>query len=278
MADKDFKVKNGIDVAGNAKIDGNLNAAKYQTSAPSSPVVGQLWVDSDAVAGVLNQNDYATKISPTFTTSVLGGTTFSAFTTTNNLTIGRTGDYENISATNSIFSGGVVNAVTEVITVTDNYSTKGVDSSFGQGEYVINIGTGAIYAGDGDAYKTINIGTGSVGGPSNSFNSINIGATGATIDLTGTVILTGAATINSGRLGGVIGGFGTTTSGSNLTVTHGLGATPTAVVATINRNSYSSTVNFNIFTGNIGATTFTVFTNTGAGAATAADFSWVAIS
>jgi hypothetical protein len=61
MADKDFKVKNGIDVAGNANIDGNLNAAKYQTSAPSSPVTGQLWIDSDASAGVLNQNDYLLK-------------------------------------------------------------------------------------------------------------------------------------------------------------------------------------------------------------------------
>jgi hypothetical protein len=61
MADKDFKVKNGIDVAGNANIDGNLNAAKYQTSAPSSPVTGQIWIDSDASAGVLNQNDYLLK-------------------------------------------------------------------------------------------------------------------------------------------------------------------------------------------------------------------------
>jgi hypothetical protein len=78
MADKDFKVKNGIDVAGNANIDGNLNAAKYQTSAPSSPVTGQLWIDSDASAGVLNQNDYLLKADASASTgyvSKVGGDT-----------------------------------------------------------------------------------------------------------------------------------------------------------------------------------------------------------
>ena len=61
MADKDFKVKNGIDVAGNANISGNLNAAKYQTSAPSSPVNGQIWIDSNANTSVLNTNDFVLK-------------------------------------------------------------------------------------------------------------------------------------------------------------------------------------------------------------------------
>jgi hypothetical protein len=61
MADKDFKVKNGIDVAGNANIDGNLNAAKYQDSAPSSPVNGQIWIDSNANTSVLNTNDFVLK-------------------------------------------------------------------------------------------------------------------------------------------------------------------------------------------------------------------------
>jgi microcystin-dependent protein len=75
MADKDFKVKNGIDVAGNANIDGNLNAAKYQDSAPSSPVNGQLWVDSDAVAGVLNQNDYLLKSDFEVIGTPIGGIT-----------------------------------------------------------------------------------------------------------------------------------------------------------------------------------------------------------
>jgi hypothetical protein len=61
MADKDFKVKNGIDVAGNANIAGNLNAAKYQNSAPSSPVNGQIWIDSNANTSVLNTNDFVLK-------------------------------------------------------------------------------------------------------------------------------------------------------------------------------------------------------------------------
>jgi hypothetical protein len=61
MADKDFKVKNGIDVAGNANISGNLNAAKYQNSAPSSPVNGQIWIDSNANTSVLNTNDFVLK-------------------------------------------------------------------------------------------------------------------------------------------------------------------------------------------------------------------------
>jgi hypothetical protein len=61
MADKDFKVKNGIDVAGNANIAGNLNAAKYQNSAPSSPVNGQIWIDSNANTSVLNTNDFLLK-------------------------------------------------------------------------------------------------------------------------------------------------------------------------------------------------------------------------
>jgi hypothetical protein len=61
MADKDFKVKNGIDVAGNANIDGNLNAAKYQDSAPSSPVNGQIWIDSNATASSINTNDFLLK-------------------------------------------------------------------------------------------------------------------------------------------------------------------------------------------------------------------------
>jgi hypothetical protein len=61
MADKDFKVKNGIDVAGNAIIGGNLNAAKYQDSAPSSPVNGQIWIDSNANTSVLNTNDFLLK-------------------------------------------------------------------------------------------------------------------------------------------------------------------------------------------------------------------------
>lgn len=43
-----------INVAGSS-------GAAYQTTAPSSPTIGALWVDSDGVASGLNQNDYITK-------------------------------------------------------------------------------------------------------------------------------------------------------------------------------------------------------------------------
>jgi hypothetical protein len=40
---------------------GSVAGAVYQDTAPSSPQTGDVWVDSDAVAGVLNQNDYLLK-------------------------------------------------------------------------------------------------------------------------------------------------------------------------------------------------------------------------
>lgn len=75
MADKDFKVKNGIDVAGNANIDGNLNAAKYQDSAPSSPVDGQIWIDSNAAASSINTNDFLLKNDFEALSTPIGGVT-----------------------------------------------------------------------------------------------------------------------------------------------------------------------------------------------------------
>lgn len=35
--------------------------ASYTTSAPSSPQTGDIWVDSDATTGTLNENDYKLK-------------------------------------------------------------------------------------------------------------------------------------------------------------------------------------------------------------------------
>jgi hypothetical protein len=92
--------------------------------------------------------------------------------------------------------------------------------------------------------------------------------------------LTGSPTVNSGRIGGVVGGIGTTTSGSTLTVTHGLGVAPISVTATIRSNAYNSTPRY-IAVGNFGGantTTFTVFANDAAGGAVAAAFSWIAVS
>jgi hypothetical protein len=39
----------------------DIAGASYTDTAPTSPQVGQVWVDSDATAGVLNQNDYVLK-------------------------------------------------------------------------------------------------------------------------------------------------------------------------------------------------------------------------
>jgi hypothetical protein len=93
-----------------------------------------------------------------------------------------------------------------------------------------------------------------------------------------TVSATGAHKLSGAVLNGATGGVGTTISGSNLTVTHGLGKGPSAVTATVRTNTYSSTNNSNIFVGNIGATTFTVFTNKGDGSAGTAAFSWIAVA
>ena len=39
--DKDFKVKNGL------QVGGPTNLVNYSSSSPSNPFIGQLWVDSD---------------------------------------------------------------------------------------------------------------------------------------------------------------------------------------------------------------------------------------
>jgi len=93
-----------------------------------------------------------------------------------------------------------------------------------------------------------------------------------------TVSSTGAHELSGAVLKGSVGGQGNTTSGANLTVTHGLGVTPSSVVATVRSNTYTSTNNTNIFVGNIGSTTFTVFANNGASGATSAAFSWIAVA
>lgn len=90
-------------------------------------------------------------------------------------------------------------------------------------------------------------------------------------------IQTSGSVINStGTLNRVQGALGTTTIGSNLTVTHNLGTTPSSVVVSARSNAYSTTRTVNIFCGNIGATTFTVYANDGA-AGLAQAFSWMAV-
>jgi len=54
---------------------GTIAGAVYQASAPSSPQTGDVWVDSDAVAGVLNQNDYLLKADFEVLGTFIGGVT-----------------------------------------------------------------------------------------------------------------------------------------------------------------------------------------------------------
>jgi hypothetical protein len=82
----------------------------------------------------------------------------------------------------------------------------------------------------------------------------------------------------SARIGASVGGTGVTTSGSNQTVTHGLGVTPSSVVVCPRNNTYTVGYNVNVIMGNITSTTFTVFANNGAGAAVAASYSWIAVA
>lgn len=47
---------------GSAWVDvGSGAGAVYQTTAPATPSVGQIWIDSDGAVSGLNQNDYITK-------------------------------------------------------------------------------------------------------------------------------------------------------------------------------------------------------------------------
>ena len=41
---KDFRTN--VEFSNNVTVTGNINAAKYQSSAPASPLIGQIWVDS----------------------------------------------------------------------------------------------------------------------------------------------------------------------------------------------------------------------------------------
>jgi microcystin-dependent protein len=61
---------------------GTIAGAVYQDTAPSSPQTGDVWVDSDAVAGVLNQNDYLLKADFEVLGTPIGGVTQYAGATT----------------------------------------------------------------------------------------------------------------------------------------------------------------------------------------------------
>jgi hypothetical protein len=102
MADKDFKVKNGIDVAGNANIDGNLNAATIQQSGV--PVV-----TTTSTQELTNK----TLTSPTISSPTISGTITGAVVTSTNIVDGTITGTDVASGTitsTNILDGTIVNA------------------------------------------------------------------------------------------------------------------------------------------------------------------------
>jgi hypothetical protein len=134
--------------------------------------------------------------SPTFTTSVIGGATFSAFTTTNNLTIGKNTGYTNTIVTNNILSGGNINGTSSSTTVTDNYSSRNIVSNFDEDQLIVNIGTGTVTNNANYATKIINIGTGSLINADSS-TQISIGSTGTSTGIYGNVTLSSNTSIGA---------------------------------------------------------------------------------
>jgi len=55
-------------------ISGVSTGAAYQTTAPASPSVGDVWVDSDEVLSAFSSNDFMLKAGGTFTGGVIGTT------------------------------------------------------------------------------------------------------------------------------------------------------------------------------------------------------------
>lgn len=62
-------------------VDMSAVGAVYQPSAPATPQVGQIWVDSDASGTTLNQNDYFTKADASLISTPVGSVTAFAGTT-----------------------------------------------------------------------------------------------------------------------------------------------------------------------------------------------------
>ncbi len=160
-----------------------------------------------------------------------------------------------------------------------NYNTQwvtpstGVTSIGGLTGALNSTGTGDVVFGDSPTF------TGTVNAPTIVGDLIG-NATTSTTAATATVAITAQKATDD--LSGIVirgaaRGSGTTTAGSNLTVTHSLGTTPGAVIVSARSDTYSSSLNTNIFVGAITSTTFTVFANNGAGGTVAAAFRWIAM-
>jgi plastocyanin len=166
---------------------------------------------STGALGATGTGDIVRATSPTLTTSVLGGATFSAFNTTNNLTIGKSTNYQDTSFTNNVNSGGIVQNFGFLTTVTENYSVRNLSSDYDTSNHIINIGTGTITTTDvGLANKTINIGTGDITN-AGSVSNINIGT--GTINAGTSNIVLGSSSAYT-QVIGVVALPGTTTIGS----------------------------------------------------------------
>jgi hypothetical protein len=206
---------NGIDLTENYLEESSASATYLTKVSASNTYLTQISAStiyqpkvaniSDTEIGYLDNvssniqtqlNAKASLTNPTFVTSVLGGTTFSAFTTTEGLTLGNINGYGGAgqaSRTNNILSGSNVQAATAPVTITDNYSVRDVGSGGDTVTYAINLGSGPVDGIDGTSVKTINIGTGTLvnGGISN----INVGATGVNVSLSGSVTVNGATLV-----------------------------------------------------------------------------------
>jgi hypothetical protein len=174
-----------------------------------------------AAQDTTNDARYARLAGATFTGDILGGSTFSAFNTTNNLTIGKSTGYTNITATNNILSGGTIQSPGgSDITITDNYSVRDVYAPSGNSSQIINIGTGnTSEIPEAEAFINVNIGTGT-----GTARSIIIGSTGSFTQINGSLSLPGS--ISTGNidatslyLSGNLTVNGTTTTIDSATLT-----------------------------------------------------------
>jgi len=196
--------------AGLATTSGKLSQFASTTSAELAGIIS-----NETGSGSL-----VFSASPTFTTSIIGGSTFSAFNTTNNLTIGKSTGYTNITATNNILSGGTIQSAGSDITITDNYSVRDVYAPTGNSSQIINIGTGnTSEIPEAEAFINVNIGTGT-----GLSRTIIIGSTGSFTQINGFLTLpgsisTGDITATSLYLNGNLTVNGTTTTIDSATLT-----------------------------------------------------------
>jgi hypothetical protein len=81
-------------------ISGVSTGAAYQTTAPASPSVGDVWVDSDEALSAFSSNDFMLKAGGTFTGGVIGtAATFTGLVSGNTATF--TGLVSGITPTSS---------------------------------------------------------------------------------------------------------------------------------------------------------------------------------